>query len=326
MIGEYYYGTGRRKSSVARVFMKAGSGKIIVNGKPVETDTKLDSLAAADSIRTDAEMHLGRRDDTLPMRETRFQDVRFYRRALPPTEVARLPYEDIAAEIVARQSDPKKFTTDEAFIAALEEGALDNLAITPSFFGMLGGQGALPLRYTEIVAERESVWRDRAARAFFDIFSNRATALFYLAWKKYRLPLQYEVDNSKHYLPLLLSLAGAADKTLRRDLTGTPGAIERIRINPETLEPRYKVIGVDKWSDEEGFEEAIATTGVTGICGSGIIEAIAERIDWKHDLYRKIAPFVAEHAILASNTSGFDPAALAEGLVHPERVVVAKSR
>jgi uncharacterized 2Fe-2S/4Fe-4S cluster protein (DUF4445 family) len=55
-----------------------------------------------------------------------------------------------------------------------------------------------------------------------------------------------------------------------------PGAIERIRINPETLEPRYKVIGCDKWSDEEGFEEAIAQTGVTGICGSGIIEAIAE--------------------------------------------------
>ncbi|MFO1035137.1 MAG: ASKHA domain-containing protein [Hyphomicrobiales bacterium] len=55
-----------------------------------------------------------------------------------------------------------------------------------------------------------------------------------------------------------------------------PGAIERIRINPETLEPRYKVIGCDLWSDELGFEEAIASTGVTGICGSGIIEAIAE--------------------------------------------------
>jgi uncharacterized 2Fe-2S/4Fe-4S cluster protein (DUF4445 family) len=55
-----------------------------------------------------------------------------------------------------------------------------------------------------------------------------------------------------------------------------PGAIERIRIDPATLEPRYKVIGCDKWSDEPGFEEAIAQTGVTGICGSGIIEAIAE--------------------------------------------------
>jgi uncharacterized 2Fe-2S/4Fe-4S cluster protein (DUF4445 family) len=55
-----------------------------------------------------------------------------------------------------------------------------------------------------------------------------------------------------------------------------PGAIERIRINPETLEPRYRVIGSALWSDEPGFEESIASTGVTGICGSGIIEAIAE--------------------------------------------------
>ena len=55
-----------------------------------------------------------------------------------------------------------------------------------------------------------------------------------------------------------------------------PGAIERIRIDPETLEPRYRVIGSDKWSDEEGFEDEIAQTGVTGICGSGIIEVIAE--------------------------------------------------
>ena len=55
-----------------------------------------------------------------------------------------------------------------------------------------------------------------------------------------------------------------------------PGAIERVRIDPATLEPRYKVIGSDLWSDEPGFDEAAAATGVTGICGSGIIEAIAE--------------------------------------------------
>jgi len=55
-----------------------------------------------------------------------------------------------------------------------------------------------------------------------------------------------------------------------------PGAIERIRIDAATLEPRYKVVGCNLWSDEAGFEEAIASTGVTGICGSGIIEAIAE--------------------------------------------------
>ncbi len=55
-----------------------------------------------------------------------------------------------------------------------------------------------------------------------------------------------------------------------------PGAIERLRIDPETLEPRFKVIGCDLWSDEEGFAEATAKTGITGVCGSGIIEALAE--------------------------------------------------
>jgi 3-hydroxyacyl-CoA dehydrogenase len=45
-----------------------------------------------------------------------------------------------------------------------------------------------------------------------------------------------------------------------------------------------------------------------------IIEAIAERMDWKLDLYQKIAPFVAPHAILASNTSGLSITKLSEAL------------
>ena len=55
-----------------------------------------------------------------------------------------------------------------------------------------------------------------------------------------------------------------------------PGAIERVRIDPETLEPRFRVIGSETWSDQEGFAESIESTGITGICGSGIIEVIAE--------------------------------------------------
>ena len=54
------------------------------------------------------------------------------------------------------------------------------------------------------------------------------------------------------------------------------GAIERIRIDKITLEPRFKVIGCDLWSDEPGFDAATRSSGVTGICGSGIIEAVAE--------------------------------------------------
>jgi uncharacterized 2Fe-2S/4Fe-4S cluster protein (DUF4445 family) len=55
-----------------------------------------------------------------------------------------------------------------------------------------------------------------------------------------------------------------------------PGAIERVRIDRETLEPRFKVIGSDLWSNEPGFAAATAASGITGVCGSGIIEVIAE--------------------------------------------------
>jgi len=55
-----------------------------------------------------------------------------------------------------------------------------------------------------------------------------------------------------------------------------PGAIERVRVDPATLEPRFKVIGSDLWSDEPGFADAVAGSGVTGVCGSGIIEVLAE--------------------------------------------------
>jgi uncharacterized 2Fe-2S/4Fe-4S cluster protein (DUF4445 family) len=55
-----------------------------------------------------------------------------------------------------------------------------------------------------------------------------------------------------------------------------PGAIERVRIDPQTLEPRLKIIGSDLWSNDAGFDQATAVTGITGVCGSGIIEVIAE--------------------------------------------------
>jgi uncharacterized 2Fe-2S/4Fe-4S cluster protein (DUF4445 family) len=55
-----------------------------------------------------------------------------------------------------------------------------------------------------------------------------------------------------------------------------PGAIERVRIDRDTLEPRYKVIGSELWSNEPGFAAVVSSTGVTGVCGSGIIEVLAE--------------------------------------------------
>lgn len=55
-----------------------------------------------------------------------------------------------------------------------------------------------------------------------------------------------------------------------------PGAIERVEIDPVTKLPRFKVIGSDLWSDDPKFASETARTGVTGICGSGIIEMVAE--------------------------------------------------
>jgi len=55
-----------------------------------------------------------------------------------------------------------------------------------------------------------------------------------------------------------------------------PGAIERVRIDPETLEPKFRVIGCELWSDHPDFADQTAGLGITGICGSGIIEVLAE--------------------------------------------------
>ena len=62
------------------------------------------------------------------------------------------------------------------------------------------------------------------------------------------------------------------------------------------------------------YEDDLAKLGECDL----VIEAIAERMDWKLDLYRKIAPHVAKHAILASNTSGLSITKLSEAL--PEQL------
>ncbi|MBY4897513.1 type VI secretion system baseplate subunit TssG [Cupriavidus sp. AU9028] len=136
--------------------------------------------------------------------------------SFPASEIARIEASGLPAAALE---------DDEAFRQALEAQGIDTVTLTPAFFGLLGGQGALPLHYTEIVAERETMRRDGAARAFFDIFSNRAAALFYQAWKKYRLPFHYEVDRSRHYLPLLLSLGGTGDGAVRGAMRRGPGTV-----------------------------------------------------------------------------------------------------
>ncbi|RWD73093.1 ASKHA domain-containing protein [Mesorhizobium sp.] len=83
-----------------------------------------------------------------------------------------------------------------------------------------------------------------------------------------------------------------------------PGAIERVRIDPVTLEPRYRVIGSELWSDQPGFAESVQATGVTGICGSGIIEVIAE-------MY--LSGIISEDGVVDGSLSARSPRIVANG-------------
>lgn len=105
--------------------------------------------------------------------------------------------------------------TAEAIEAAVTALEISEVRVTPAFSGLLGVAGVLPLHYTETIAQREIYQRDRTARAFLDMFTNRAVAQHYAAWKKYRLHVQYEFDRRERFLPLILSLAGVGLHALR---------------------------------------------------------------------------------------------------------------
>ena len=83
-----------------------------------------------------------------------------------------------------------------------------------------------------------------------------------------------------------------------------PGAIERVRIDPETLEPKFRIIGCDLWSDHPDFVNQTAGLGITGICGSGIIEVLAE-------LY--LAQVINSDGVVDGALSARSPRVIADG-------------
>lgn len=133
----------------------------------------------------------------------------------PPSDIEQLHAYLESGEALATPSDeqPEAWHT------------LHRIGLTPAFMGLSGGRGTLPLGYTERLAEREVFQRDYAARAFLDIFSNRAVALFYAAWKKPRLALQYELNRQERFLPLAMALAGMGMPSQRSRLSAKPGAV-----------------------------------------------------------------------------------------------------
>jgi type VI secretion system protein ImpH len=118
----------------------------------------------------------------------------------PPSEIEAMVGEDRAVD---------------ADMAPDAEVDLKRVTMTVAFLGLTGNQGTLPYHYTERLLEREIIHRDMAARAFLDIFTDRAAALFFRAWEKYRLHFQYETDRRERFLPLILSLIGISPASLR---------------------------------------------------------------------------------------------------------------
>lgn len=108
----------------------------------------------------------------------------------------------------------------------LVTGELEQVEITPSFMGMLGINGTLPIHYTEQVIHHERFKRDASGRAFLDMFTNRAVGHFYRAWKKYKLAIQYETERRNRFLPIILALAGLGFEDLRERMSQAPGAID----------------------------------------------------------------------------------------------------
>ena len=161
--------------------------------------------------------------------------------SFPASEIAELkvidaavPAVDVAApQLAQRLDDVVDATADVIAIAAAAAAApsavaassIERIEITPAFMGLLGSGGALPIFYTEMLAEREIYHRDTAARAFLDIFQHRAVALFYEAWRKHRLPVQYESDRRNNFMPLVLAVAGIGQSSLRERLHGDEGGV-----------------------------------------------------------------------------------------------------
>jgi type VI secretion system protein ImpH len=124
-----------------------------------------------------------------------------------------------ASQLEALQPEPRELGRDARSLSeALLRSELKAIRITPAFMGLLGMTGALPAHYTERIAAVAMFDKDDGPRAFLDTFSSRSLALFYEAWRKYRLELKYQLGGKDLFLPLLLALAGAGHSSLQHRL------------------------------------------------------------------------------------------------------------
>jgi len=115
------------------------------------------------------------------------------------------------------------FPTSEIESLRREEGAAGDgamrLRLRTAVISLLGVHGVLPLHYTERVQAWEHATHDDGPRAFFDAFSSRQVALFYRAWRKYRVRGGPDEDNRDRFLAQLAAIGGvAAQAPMQADL------------------------------------------------------------------------------------------------------------
>jgi len=108
-------------------------------------------------------------------------------------------------------------------------GAEYGMRITPSFLGMLGSTGALPLHYSQRIASHERDTGDGAARAFLDLLSHRTQGMFYQAWAKHRPECMGD-----GFLDMLTALSGAGRSQHRSAIARETLAFYAARIRSRT--------------------------------------------------------------------------------------------
>jgi type VI secretion system protein ImpH len=208
-----------------------------------------------------------------------------------------------ASEIETIEPEPRNVARDARSLGeALQSATLRYVRITPAFMGLIGGNGALPAHYTERIAAHQLYEKDDGPRAFLDTFSNRSLALFYEAWRKYRLELKYQIDGKDGFLPLLLSLAGLGNQALRKRLGDEASGFVRdeslgyfaaaVRQRPASALQIARVLAdyfsvpikaeqfIGCWYDVPAAQQTVLG-GANAMLGAG---ALAGRRVWQRDL------------------------------------------
>lgn len=220
-----------------------------------------------------------------------------------------------ASQLEAIAPEPRDIERSAAALgAALQDATLKYVRITPAFMGLLGGTGVLPVHYTERIAEHLFNEKDEGARAFLDTFSNRSLALFYEAWRKYRLAFKYQVDGQDSFLPLLLGLAGLGNTSLRQRLSRQEDGVvldesigyfaAAIRHRPSSAVQLARVLSeyfghpvaaeqfVGHWYEVPLAQQTVLG-GAIGVLGK---DAIAGGRVWQRDLRLRLVVGPLDHA------------------------------